>query len=805
MKRVFSYIIISIAGLFTVALQAQPEETVETLARQFVAPSDIYRPHTWWHWLGTFYSKEGITADLEAMKEAGIGGVVVFNAPAWLDTLRAPWPQQTYRSTAYWDALGHALKEARRLNMQVGIHNTPGWSTTGGTWISPEEDGMKAATFSTTKIAGGQKITVNLPTPAGDYYKDVAVMAVPAKKELALADVCDISDSFSGGVLTWDAPQGEWTVYRFGWFSTMQRSHPAPEDVAATAFEADKMNIPATIKHWTNVLTPLRERFGDYIGTTFNDIWIDSYEAWGQSWTPEFRTEFIRMKGYDPVPQIVLAYERGDAILNNSTKGIERIKAEFSDESKAFLADYKAVVNRLFLRCWETGLRMCHEAGFRLCFEPYGSIISAPFDIAEGVGIADIPVTEFWVHSHEPSGGDAIAQAAARFQKRIVGAEAFTGMEATCQFTETPAMLKRPADMGYNFGVNRYYLHSWAHNPFGDQYRPGFVFAHYGTHFSRLQTWLEPGKAFFTYLTRCQMLLQQGSFIERNNEVVHRRTPQAEIFFVRNTGAAQEKTFEFPVANRVPELWNAYTGTITAVSGTKADNGNTLVTIHLEKDESVFVIFPAHNGAWPKLPERRLVGEAATEVSGSWTVTFNPATGEKPFRRKFQTLVDFSEQNDAAVKYFSGTAVYEKSIHIKAFNDADTRIVIALGRVGDIAEVEINGRKAGVLWTAPFSADITPLLKPGANRFVVRVTNTWVNRLIGDEQYPRDFEWEIRESNRLPVMKGLPEWFLKGTPRPEPRRKTFAPWFYHNKDSKPEPAGLIGPVSIVCQTVTAVN
>ncbi|MDR1593715.1 MAG: hypothetical protein LBS43_04410, partial [Prevotellaceae bacterium] len=84
-------------------------------------------------------------------------------------------------------------------------------------------------------------------------------------------------------------------------------------------------------------------------------------------------------------------------------------------------------------------------------------------------------------------------------------------------------------------------------------------------------------------------------------------------------------------------------------------------------------------------------------------------------------------------------------------------------------------------------------LKPGSNTIKIHVTNTWINSLIGDEQYPEDFEWTDK-NNGLRAMKGLPEWFVKNEPRPVKERKTFIPWYYYNKNSPLQPAGLIGPV-----------
>jgi hypothetical protein len=372
-------------------------------------------------------------------------------------------------------------------------------------------------------------------------------------------------------------------------------------------------------------------------------------------------------------------------------------------------------------------------------------------------------------------------------------------MEATCTFTETPGMLKRSADMGYSFGVNLYFLHSWAHNPFDDKYQPGFNFAHYGTHFSRNQTWIEPGKAFFTYLARCQMLLQQGSFISRTDGALHRSTPEAEIFFVRNTGDAQEKTVDFPVANRIPELWDAYRGLIKNVSQWKQEGDRTSITLKMERDESVFVVFPAIWTDYAKLPGAKISKETPQNVDGEWTVYFQPKTGEETFQKKFAELADFSKQDDAAVKYFSGTAIYEKTVRVNAADlSANRAVVIDLGELYDIAELEVNGKKAGVLWHPPYRTDITPLLKAGNNTVRIFVTNNWINRLIGDEQYPEDFEWTDKNQG-LRAMTGLPEWFVKDQPRPVKERKTFIPWYYFNKNSPLYPAGLLGPVKLLKQ------
>ncbi|MDR0686373.1 MAG: hypothetical protein LBF79_02790 [Dysgonamonadaceae bacterium] len=806
MKNIFllQLLLILINPLQASAQDDKPE-TLQSLAAQFACPGGKYHAYAWWHWLGANYSQEGITRDLEAMKASGIGGVVVFNAPSWVDPSYNPWQDQTYRSEKYWSALGHALREAERLDMKVGIHNTPGWSSTGGPWITPEY-GMQTIWFSHTSVEGGKRVSITLPNPAAGmegeaYYRDEAVLAVPELCDVDAGDLIDITDLLSkdDGKLIWNAPKGGWKIFRIGYFPTFARSHPTPDDVADKALESDKMNPIAARLHWKGVLTPLKERFKEYIGTTFDQIWIDSYEAGFQIWSPNFRKDFIRIKGYDPVRQLALAYSHGDSIIKLRNNSLRRPHG-ISQRSAVFVGDWEDVTNRLFLDCYSIGKEMINEAGFLLYWEPYPSIGGQPFDTSEGVAISDVPVSEFWVHSRSIDRGDELVEAAAKYGKRIYGAEAFTGMEATCRYTETPAMLKRPADMGYNYGINRYYLHSWAHNPFSDKYQPGWGFAHYGTHFSRNQTWFEPGKAFFTYLSRCQMLLQQGSFVSRNDSVLNRRTPEAEIFFIRNTGKeAQLKTFELPVSGRQPEIWDAYGGTISQYGGNLRDKDSTKILIDLElsKDGSLFVIFPANRTKYKKSPVYKTVSEKSTEVSGDWSVTFLPQTKEAPFSTRFPQLVDFSRQDDFAIKYFSGTAVYEKTLKIgKTDISSGRRVVLDLGTVYDMAAIEINGRDAGTLWFAPFKTDITEYLKPGNNHLKIKVTNTWVNRLIGDEQHEEDFEWTDRNQG-LRAMRRLPDWFVKDEPRPSKDRKTFTPWYYFNKDSKLLPAGLLGPVKIV--------
>jgi hypothetical protein len=114
---------------------------------------------------------------------------------------------------------------------------------------------------------------------------------------------------------------------------------------------------------------------------------------------------------------------------------------------------------------------------------------------------------------------------------------------------------------------------------------------------------------------------------------------------------------------------------------------------------------------------------------------------------------------------------------------------IDLGAVKNFAEVTLNGQSFGVLWKPPFRVNVTAAAKAGSNKLVVKITNLWPNRLIGDEQLESDREWNGKE------LVAWPEWMLEGKPSPT-GRFTFTTWHHWTKDSPLLESGLLGPVQI---------
>ncbi len=179
-------------------------------------------------------------------------------------------------------------------------------------------------------------------------------------------------------------------------------------------------------------------------------------------------------------------------------------------------------------------------------------------------------------------------------------------------------------------------------------------------------------------------------------------------------------------------------------------------------------------------------------VEGPWQVSF-PAGRGAPDEITLPELMSLHKHADPGVRYFSGTATYTHPLDVPAEALADSRrVVLDLGRVEMIAEVAINGKELGTLWKPPFRVDVTGAVHPGENQLVVRVTNTWPNRLIGDEQLPAENEYLEDDS-----IRRLPDWYAQGEPKPPGGRSTFATWHFYDQDEPLVESGLVGPVRLL--------
>jgi hypothetical protein len=247
---------------------------------------------------------------------------------------------------------------------------------------------------------------------------------------------------------------------------------------------------------------------------------------------------------------------------------------------------------------------------------------------------------------------------------------------------------------------------------------------------------------------------------------VHRQIPDGEIYWVNNRNARDESVeASFRVTGKEAELWYPETGK-TAPASYRSSGGRTTVPLRLQPEEAVFVVFrkpaTAASRSLP-VPAETSLGS----VEGAWEVGFQADRGA-PQKLTFSQLGSFTDHADAGVKYFSGTATYTKSIDAPAaWFQPGARLWLDLGDVKNLAEVSVNGQALGIVWKKPFRVDVTTALKRGQNTLEVKVTNLWVNRLVGDQQ------------------PGVT------------RKYTYTAQQFYRADSPLLPSGLIGPVRVV--------
>ena len=245
----------------------------------------------------------------------------------------------------------------------------------------------------------------------------------------------------------------------------------------------------------------------------------------------------------------------------------------------------------------------------------------------------------------------------------------------------------------------------------------------------------------------------------------HRRIDHGDLYFLTNRRNRPERvTASFRVTGKVPEIWHADTGVTESVSY-RIEGGKTKVNLAFTSEDSFYVIFrrPATAAtALVSVPEPR----TAAMIDGPWTVSFQPGRGAPAEPSLLPKLAPLSESKDAGVRYFSGVATYSTTFSLPRGHKPGGPLLLDLGNVGDVAEVLVNGRSAGVVWHAPWRVDIGKVAGAGQNQLEVRVANLWVNRLIGDQQ-------------------------------PDTRKVTFTAIPTYRTDAPLRASGLIGPVRLL--------
>ncbi|WP_207514144.1 glycosyl hydrolase [Longitalea luteola] len=653
----------------TIAFTKNAPVSDTSLDDLFRHPPESAKPWVIWYWMQAAASKEGITADLEAMKDAGIGGAYMMFIKG-ADSVPLVNPPAQQLTPHWWNLVLFAMQEAKRLNLQLGMHVSDGFALAGGPWIKPEMS-MQRVVSTTTYVSGKKKFNDILPQPETrvNYYRDIAVFAYPTMIKKSIADtamvpvvtssVAGVSPQFlteknnrqsfrsdsacwiqyaydkpftcrsiiirpsgtnypsrqlqilvsndgkqfkqlermqaprsgwqdtdaditysikpttaryfrfvydrtglepgsedldaakwkpvlkvngiilSGepvihqyegkngsvwrvserttaamvpdslcvplnriinitdkmtpdGRLSWDVPEGNWTIMRIGHTSTGQTNSTGG---GGKGLECDKFNPEAVTLQFNSWFGEAIRRAGpDITKEVLKMLHLDSWECGSQNWSPVFRQEFNKRRGYDCLPYLI---------------AMSGVPVQSADVSERFLYDVRQTIMELVKdNFYVTLKKLSAEKGCIMTGETI-----APTMTSDGLlhyQVVDIPMGEFWVRSptHDKPNDmfDAISGAHI-YGKQIIGAEAFT--ELRTAWDEHPGMLKVLKDRNFALGVNRMAYHVFMHNPWVDR-APGMTLNGIGLYFQRNQTWWKPGKAWVEYAHRCQALLQLG-------------------------------------------------------------------------------------------------------------------------------------------------------------------------------------------------------------------------------------------------------------------------------------------------------
>ena len=752
---------------------ANPALANDVLDKEFASPPESARPWVYWYFQDGHLTREGMKADLEAMKKAGIGGALYLEVSA----MGVPKGPVEFMSPKWQDLVVEAMRDCDRLGLEFSLGTGPGWCGAGGPWIDGDH-AMQYLVPSTTTVKGGRRVEVMLPQPeprkpAGfavlnekllkefkQYYRDEKVIAYPSPRnggplrEYALkalygrapysgkasqaylpedpsiappeacidpTQVIDLTGRMSpDGKLVWDAPAGNWTVMRWGRTLTGQTTRPAPQP--GLGFETGKFEVGSMDRHFANYLTPLIEKLGGahHADRGWTTLHWDSWEVGSQNWSETFAKEFKQRCGYDPLPW--LPAMAGQIV--GSVAMTER-----------FLWDLRRTSQQLMLENHIGRIKsLGAKSGFKLTIEPYD--MNPNGDLALG-SEADTPSCEFWSKGFDTlfSVFEAVSCAHTTGRK-VIQAEAFTSSRDAWQ--NHPGNLKDLGDFAFCAGVNRFCFHRYSAQPEATPKPPGLPWGPYGVHWERTQTWWEMVPAYHAYLSRCQALLQNG-------------LPVADILFLDNEDAPN--VFRAPASATLPgqpdKKGYSFDGCApqTLIKSASFKDGRIVfpdgagyrilvlpqketmtpellrkVQSLVEAGASVYGRLPSRS---PSLQDYPKCDEEIAGISKALANSKNVIVDQSPLPKPDPILdarwIWTGEKGDPLTSISAGKRYFQQTLELDRAVESASCVMTA----DKMFQLSVNGHEAGKGDNphSEYTFDLKPFLRQGSNTFEVTVQN----------------------------------------------------------------------------------
>ncbi|NDV79728.1 glycosyl hydrolase [Dysgonomonas sp. 511] len=223
----------------------------------------------------------------------------------------------------------------------------------------------------------------------------------------------------------------------------------------------------------------------------------------------------------------------------------------------------------------------------------------------------------------------------------------------------------------------------------------------------------------------------------------HRQSDAADIYFIANQMDKKRNiTVSLRVSGRIPELWNPVSGKIVTDNTWRISGGRTIMDITLEPNESCFVVLQTPTTETSSTIRSRRDSDT-TLIKENWIVSFDKKMRGPANPVTFSELSDWSKNFNDSIRYYSGTAIYKNTVKLNVANG--DKFDIVFDDIANLAEVKVNGKSCGILWTKPYRLDISDAVRDGENKIEIEVVNTWANRILGDEF----FDAEPNDSKKI--------------------------------------------------------
>ncbi|NJM94794.1 MAG: hypothetical protein HC842_09145 [Cytophagales bacterium] len=349
--------------------------TLDSLAEGFANPPMSAKPKALWDWVNGNANLSRITEELEAAKAKGMSGFDIWDVGILVDDNQVVPAGPPFLSDPSLQAIGHAIREATRLGMELGLITSSSWNS-GGTWTRPEHTAM--ALYRTYHQSAGGAIDLELSFPAMPerygrhktliekdtvsgrpvFYQDVCVLAIGTTSDSLLQSdqIIDLSPYLRGDRLVASLPEGQWTLVRYTCAPSGQSL--AIPSTNSQAPMMDHFSAEAQKANLQYIFSRLQTEVPDIKQSALKYLYVDSYEVNSGIWTPRLVDYFDSLMGYSPLPYLPV---------------LDGYVVENEEISSRFLEDFNKVLSEMIIQNhYRLGRQICEQHGIGYAAEAGG-------------------------------------------------------------------------------------------------------------------------------------------------------------------------------------------------------------------------------------------------------------------------------------------------------------------------------------------------------------------------------------------------------------------------------------------------